>query len=118
MRKKGLLLILILVIGLVIIPVQAKGPKGFFAAEDVTVNEDVDSSLFAAGNTIDVNASVNGNSFVAGLGFRVQYQIFCIRIVPEIGLSLVVRLRREVCVKLCLAVCAGYCRMDDRTVFE
>lgn len=72
MRKKGLLLILILVIGLVIIPVQAKSPKGFFAAEDVTVNEDVDSSLFAAGNTIDVNASVNGNSFVAGNSIKLK----------------------------------------------
>lgn len=72
MRKKGLLLILILVIGLVFVPVQAKGTKGFFAGEDVTVNEDVNSSLFAAGNSIDVDANVDGNSFVAGSNIKLK----------------------------------------------
>lgn len=72
MRKKGLLLILILVIGLVIIPVQAKTPKGFFADEDVTVEEDLDSSLFAAGEKVDVNATVDGNSFLAANDVKVS----------------------------------------------
>lgn len=72
MRKKGLLLILILVIGLVFVPVQAKGINGFYADEDVTIDKDVDSSLFAAGNTIDVNADVDGNSFVAGSDIKLK----------------------------------------------
>ena len=66
MKKKGLLLVLLLAISMVFIPVQAKETKGFYVNEDVTIKEDVNSSLFAAGETVDVNATVNGNSFVAG----------------------------------------------------
>lgn len=65
MKKKGLLLIFILIIGFSIIPVQAKSFKGFYADENVTIDKNVDSSLFAAGESIDVNATVDGNSFLA-----------------------------------------------------
>ena len=65
MKKKGLLLIFILIIGFSIIPVQAKSLKGFYADENVTIDKNVDSSLFAAGESIDVNATVDENSFLA-----------------------------------------------------
>lgn len=72
MNKKGLLLILLLTISMMFVPVQAKSLKGFYADEDVTITEDVDSSLFAAGENVDVKSSVNGISFVAGNDVKVS----------------------------------------------
>ena len=48
------------------IPVMAKGHNGFHANDDLTLEKKIASTLFAAGNNVEVSSEVDGAAFVAG----------------------------------------------------
>ncbi len=73
--KKKILLIFLLVLSvftLQINTVNAKELPGFYANDNLTLEKDVDATLFAAGETVNVKSNVNGSSFIAGKDVKVS----------------------------------------------
>ena len=62
--KKVVYLLLIMVLTLVCIPVHAK--DNFYADQNLKLDKEYTSTIFAAGNNVSVTGKVDGISFVAG----------------------------------------------------
>lgn len=62
--KKSLYLLLIMILTLVCIPVHAK--DNFYADQNLKLNKEYNSTIFAAGNNVKATGKVNGISFIAG----------------------------------------------------
>ena len=65
MKKKLLNIILVLVL-LLGINVNAKTTEGFYADESLTLNKEIGTTTFAAGNNVNVSSKIDGISFIAG----------------------------------------------------
>lgn len=68
--KKIFYLLLIMVLTVICIPVNAK--DNFYAGQDLKLNKDYDSTVFAAGNNVKVTGKVDGISFIAGNDVSVE----------------------------------------------
>lgn len=62
--KKIVYSLLVMIITLVCIPVNAK--DNFYASQDLKLNKEYDSTVFAAGNNVTATGRVDGISFIAG----------------------------------------------------
>ena len=68
--KKLFYLFLIIVMTVFIIPVKAK--DNFYADQDLKLNKEYDSTVFAAGNNVKATGKVDGISFIAGNNVSVE----------------------------------------------
>ena len=68
--KKIFYLLLIMVLTVICIPVNAK--DNFYAGQDLKLNKEYDSTVFAAGNNVKVTGKVDGISFIAGNDVSVE----------------------------------------------
>lgn len=64
--KKIIGIILIMIALCFPIMIEAKTQNGFYADDEVELNEEIDATAFVAGNNIEVNSKINGLNFVAG----------------------------------------------------
>lgn len=64
--KKKIFLLLIILLGLVIIPVQAKDLDNFLADDNLIVDQEIGKTTFAAGNSVKLSSTIDGAAFVAG----------------------------------------------------
>lgn len=62
--------LLVMIITLVCIPVNAK--DNFYASQELKLNKECDSTVFAAGNNVKVTGRVDGISFIAGNNISVE----------------------------------------------
>ncbi len=62
--RKIVYFMLIMLLTVVCIPVHAKG--SFYADQNLKLNKEYDSTIFAAGNNVKVTGKVDGISFIAG----------------------------------------------------
>lgn len=68
--KKIAYLLLILVLTVICIPVNAK--DNFYANQELNLNKEYDSTVFAAGNNVKATGRVDGISFIAGNNISVE----------------------------------------------
>ena len=68
--KKIFYLLLIMVLTVICIPVNAK--DNFYAGQDLKLNKEYDSTVFAAGNNVKATGKVDGISFIAGNDVSVE----------------------------------------------
>ena len=64
--KKTILIVLIMIAFCSPIMIEAKTKNGFYADDEVELNEEIDATTFVAGNNIEVSSKINGINFVAG----------------------------------------------------
>lgn len=62
--------LLVMIITLVCIPVNAK--DNFYASQELKLNKEYDSTIFAAGNNVKATGRVDGISFIAGNNISVE----------------------------------------------
>lgn len=68
--KKIVFLLLIMVLTVVCIPVHAK--SNFYADQNLKLNKEYNSTIFAAGNNVTATGKVDGISFIAGNDISVE----------------------------------------------
>lgn len=68
--KKIVYSLLVMIITLVCIPVNAK--DNFYANQELNLNKEYDSTIFAAGNNVKATGRVDGISFIAGNNISVE----------------------------------------------
>ena len=68
--KKLAYLLLIIVLTVICIPVNAK--DNFYAGQDLKLNKEYSSTVFAAGNNVKATGKVDGISFIAGNDVSVE----------------------------------------------
>lgn len=70
-RLKAILLIVVMT-GLMILPVHAKGISNFQAGDNLSLKESIDATSFIAGNNVEVSSEIDGASFIAGNNLKLS----------------------------------------------
>lgn len=70
--KKKICLLLIILLTIITIPIVKAEEEGLLISEDVKVEENVKKTTFAFGNNVDLNAIIDGSSFIAGNNVNVK----------------------------------------------
>lgn len=64
--KKKIFLVLIMILSLVAIPVKGENVGNFYAGDNLSVEEEINKTVFAAGNSVKFTSNIDGATFVAG----------------------------------------------------
>ena len=71
-RNLKIILLIVIMAGLMILPVHAKGDSNFQAGDNLNVKESINATSFIAGNNIEVTSKIDGAGFIAGNNLKLS----------------------------------------------